>query len=200
MPLIKDITTKSAKSVWTSPDGKIQIFELEMEWQGKPVKANTYSTDIAVPGWTGEVETYEKAGKGDRPAQTFVKQPQKENSYSGGKGGYSKPQGDPFTMYLSYAKDIGIACIATDNKGDMSFNEKLYSEMLEAVSAGGAQLYDDRPELGSAGVKVSEPKESGLKDSPKENTDIEPTVTELNEVLGGELLTPEEDPWKPKKT
>lgn len=60
-------------------------------------------------------------------------------------GGGSKPQADPFTMYLSYAKDIAAYCIKED---EGKFNNKLYSEILEAVLAGGAQLYAGRPEAG----------------------------------------------------
>lgn len=131
------VTTKSAEQVWTSPDGKMTIFKVSLEMDGKTFGAKTYSKAIATEGWSGTVESYEKQGRNG--AETFVKQPQKEGGWSGGRGG-GKPQ-DQFTMFLSYAKDLAVACI-----WDGKFNEKVYTELLDAVSAGGAQLYASRPE------------------------------------------------------
>lgn len=84
-------TTREAKSVWKSPDGQREIFEVVLDYEGQPVKASTYSNDIATVGWKGTVETYEKEGKGGRPPQTFVKQPPKENpGYGSTSGGSSR--------------------------------------------------------------------------------------------------------------
>lgn len=47
---------------------------------------------------------------------------------------------DPFTMYLSYAKDVAVASIS-----DGKFNADLYAEVLEAVETGGKMLYGSRP-------------------------------------------------------
>lgn len=164
-------TTKQSKEGWRSPDGKIVSFDLILEVDGQEFKCQTYSKQIAEIGWSGEVETYEKKG------YTYVKQPQKEgwdNSGGGaprasGAGGGRQPQ-DNFTMYLSYAKDIGIACIK-----DGKFDDKLFSEVLEAVEAGGAQLFAGRPDAPVA----------------KENT-----TSELDKVFeGAETVEEEETPW-----
>lgn len=58
---------------------------------------------------------------------------------SSGAGG-GKYQSDPFTMYLSYAKDVAVASIS-----DGKFNADLYAEVLEAVETGGKMLYGSRP-------------------------------------------------------
>lgn len=137
------VTTKTAEQVWSSPDGKLTIFKLLLDYQGQDMQAKTYSKTVATEGWTGTVETYEKAGRNG--SETFVKQPQKEGGWQGGSsgggrsfGGVKAPQ-DNYTMYLSYAKDIGIACIK-----DGKFDSDLFSQVLEAVEAGGAQLFASR--------------------------------------------------------
>ena len=135
-----NITTKSAEEVWKSPDGKITMYKLVLEMDGKSFEAKTYSKAIATEGWLGEVESYEKAGKNG--TETFVKQPQKEGGWQGGGGGgksYGKPQ-DQFTMYLSYAKDIAGFCVS-----DGKFDKALYDSLISAVEAGGAELYASRP-------------------------------------------------------
>lgn len=145
MPTL-DVTTKSANSVWKSPDGQREIFEVELDYQGTIMKAKTYSKDISGAGWTGSVETYEKQGK--MGAETFVKQPQKEGNFGGGgfKGG--KFGGDQFTMYLSYAKDIVVAQIAAGAKID-------FDEAVQLTLGGGHTLYEGRP--GSKPETATEP-------------------------------------------
>lgn len=88
-----EVTTKSSNTVWKSPDGQRAIFEVTLDYQGQDVLAKTYSKDIAVAGWTGTVETYEKYGING--AETFVKQPQKEGGYQGSGGGGGKPAYQP---------------------------------------------------------------------------------------------------------
>jgi hypothetical protein len=80
MPIMT-LKTTGSKQVWASADGKIKIFELNLEYEGKPVKAKTYSAAIATIGWEGEVETYEKEGRNG--VETFVKQPPKEDGTYG---------------------------------------------------------------------------------------------------------------------
>lgn len=84
MPQLQ-VTTKEAQQIWASPDGQRAIYKLTLDYNGQPVTAKTYSKVIATEGWSGTVETYEKEGKGDRPSETFVKQPAKEGGYSGGR-------------------------------------------------------------------------------------------------------------------
>lgn len=134
MPTINAIT-KSSKQVWASPDGQKKIFKVLLEVDGAEMQASTYSDAIAKVGWAGEVETYEKTGKFG--IETFVKQAKKE-----GYGGYpnkgTKPQGDQYTMYLSYAKDVLVAQINNGAKPD-------FDVAMQTIIAGGHMLYDSRP-------------------------------------------------------
>lgn len=178
MPQLQ-VTTKSAEKVWSTPDGKMTIYKVIMDYQGKPVQAKTYSNAIATAGWSGTVESYEKTGRNG--PETFVKQPQKEGFQPGGGTQYragGKPQADPFTMYLSYAKDIAIAMLGKDG----GLDEGKYGEVLSAVVAGGTTLYEARP------------------DAPKPPS-VEPAKAELDKVFGEtELVNEEETPWTPKET
>lgn len=144
-----NVTTKSAEQVWASPDGKMTIFKLLLEMDGKTFEAKTYSKAIANVGWSGEIESYEKQGK--QGAETFVKQPQKEGFGGGFSGGGRSKLQDQFTMYLSYAKDLAVASIHDDK-----FDDKMYTELLGAVEAGGAQLYAGRPNATEVEAKVKE--------------------------------------------
>lgn len=139
-------TTTASRSVWKSPDGQREIFEVTLDHDGQPVTGKTYSKDISVIGWSGTVETYEKEGRNG--AETFVKQPPKEfggQTYSQGSSTSSskasKPAFDNFTMYLSYAKDLAVACIK-----DGKFDGALYGEVLDSVATGGTTLYESRPD------------------------------------------------------
>lgn len=145
-----NVTTKTAEEVWSSPDKKITIFKVGLEYEGKSFTCKTYSKAIATPGWSGEVESYEKPGRNG--SETFVKQSQKEGGWSGGGGGAKREQ-DPYTMYLSYAKDLAGFCTVTTAKG-VVFDSTSYAEMLAAVEAGGAQLYAGRPGAESTVEKV----------------------------------------------
>lgn len=155
MPIL-EITVDNAEKTWTSPDGKRTIYSLDVLYQGKPMKAKTFSRDIAQKGWTGEVETREQNG------DTFVKQPFKEQPggykpQGGGSFGSRKPQSDNFTMYLSYAKDIALHMI--DDKGNLDGGK--YGEVLDAVANGGKTLYEARPD---APKDKGEEKFTGTKD------------------------------------
>lgn len=74
------------------------------------------------------------------------------SSSPSGKGGF---QADPFTMYLSYAKDIAVALIGSK----AGYDEEMFGKILEDVTAGGKTLYDDRP-----GAEKAEPKQAEEKD------------------------------------
>lgn len=154
-----EITTKAAKSVWKSPDGQREIFELVMEYDGKDVNAKSYSKEIATEGWSGTVETYEKEGRNG--LETFVKQPPKEGGFStrsgtsgsSGRGSYGagKP-GDQFTMYLSYAKDLVVALQQT-----VGYEEKAFKQLLAATVQGGSFLYANRPEATGSKPEAEKP-------------------------------------------
>lgn len=182
-----NLTTKASNQVWASPDGQRKIYELTMDYNGQPVKAKTYSDAIATVGWSGEVESYEKAGRNGM--ETFVKQPPKEggSNYGGSTGRSSggKFQADPFTMYLSYAKDLMVAQIAAGNK-------IAYGVAIETVIGGAYELYNNRPEA-RAEVNVKEP------DVVHEVTDAPIDLTVVDKVFNADPEQEEELPW-PKTT
>lgn len=132
MPILQ-LTTKAAKQVWASPDGQRKIFELEMDYQGKPVIAKTYSDAIATVGWSGTVETYEKQGRNG--IETFVKQPPKEGgSFGGGRGNY-KPKDEKAIQAMwaiDKAKDVVIArgFKATTPMDDILSEVEAYAQAL----------------------------------------------------------------------
>lgn len=80
------------------------------------------------------------------------------SSSPSGKAGF---QTDPFTMYLSYAKDIAVALIGSK----AGYNEEQFSKILEDVAAGGKVLYDERP-----GAKTA---------STTESKDVIPTADDI---------------------
>lgn len=139
-------TTKEAKEIWKKGDRTIS--EVILEVDGKLTKAKTYSNVVAKPGFVGEVESYEKDGRNG--AETFVRQaPKEEGDYSqsgysqgGSKPSYgARPQGDNYTMYLSYAKDIAVALI---NNGD--FKLEALEDILPKVANGGDFLHNHHSE------------------------------------------------------
>lgn len=169
------VKTTSSEMVWQSPDGSRKIFKLVLDYNGQQVQAKTYSNDIAKVGWSGEVMTYEKTGRSGA-AETFVRQPAKEGGYQGGspagKPSYSKPQADPFTMYLSYAKDLVVAHIAAQTKDGVKLS---LDESIAETARYGRELYDSRP------------------DAPeKPQTDVK---SELDEVFGETEVLSQEEPW-----
>ena len=59
MPIF-NAEVQNSQSVWKSPDGQREIFEVNLLVNGKAVTAKTYSNDIAQAGFSGELESYEK--------------------------------------------------------------------------------------------------------------------------------------------
>jgi hypothetical protein len=143
------VTTKTARQVWASPDGQRVIYEVGLDYNGNLLKGKTYSNAIAAPGWSGVVESYEKQGRNG--VETFVKQPPKEQGgYEGSRSAGASREKDPFTMYLSYAKDLLVSLVET--KG---YAEKAYNDLLEAVIHGGNTLYQGRPGAEEASEKTT---------------------------------------------
>lgn len=171
MPVF-NATTKSSESVWKSPDGQREIFSVKLDVGGKEFEAKTYSRDISQAGFTGEVESYEKPGQNGKPAQTFVKQAQKEFK-GGGSKPYTRPTQDQFTMYLSYAKDLAVAMLK-----DGKLDESEYAKVLDAVSSGGHTLYEARP--GAVNVQ------SKNVDAQELDVVVDPDAEILNELFPGE--------------
>lgn len=169
MPVIKG-KTMSANKVWTSPDKQRVLYEVMLNVGGEEIKAKTYSGAIARVGWEGEMETEEKTGK--YGIETYVKQAQRQNEAPNRGASYgSKPMGDQFTMYLSYAKDIVVALQSTTG-----YNKEDFEKLLNATILGGKALYSHRPDAPKAEAPVA-----------KEEKVYEPTDDEVNSLheLGG---------------
>lgn len=93
MPILKDVTTKSSDLIWTSPDGERELYKVDLEYEGKPFSAKTYSKAIIDDNFRGDVELEERPGK--KGIETFVKQAPKENSGYNPTAG-SKPAGNHY--------------------------------------------------------------------------------------------------------
>lgn len=79
------------------------------------------------------------------------KQDYNSGGFSGGtKASGGSKVGDPFAMYLSYAKDIAVAMLDKDHKLD----EGQYGLVLAAVIAGGQTLYEGKDKLPQTAVKA----------------------------------------------
>jgi hypothetical protein len=92
--------------------------------------------------------------------QGFGQSPQQSSTQNGGQTGSSaggKFNSDPFTMYLSYAKDVAVGLIGSK----AGYTDEQFSKILEDVLAGGKVLYDGRP--------GAEPAEKLEDDKPKDN-------------------------------
>lgn len=189
-----EVRTVASKVIWTSPDGQRKIHELQMDYKGKPVKANTFSDAIAVEGWSGEVETYEREGKGNAPAQTFVKQPQKDGSgYPSNSVGErtAKPAYKPKDEKAIQAMwSIGQAVqlvVATKPK-----------DILGTVEAHAQELF-----LMVDRVKAVTEVQGAT--TPEPDVVIDPdqtTIEDIKEIFGEAEAAAEdvevEDPWQPK--
>lgn len=114
MPIFK-LKTTQAEKVWASPDGKIKIFKLTMDYNGKPLDAKTYSEAIATVGFEGEVETYEKQGRNG--VETFIKQVQKEGEYGARPGRTSYVPKDEKAISAMWAIGQAINVAANSKEG-----------------------------------------------------------------------------------
>lgn len=168
MPQVQAKTT-NAKEIWKSPDGQRVIYEVTIDVDGNPMTAKTYSKAISEIGWSGTVESYEKAGRNG--SETFLKQPPKEGGftpggYSGGGKSYA-PKGDNFTMFLSYAKDIAVALIEADK-----YSVEQLAEIVNDVGTAGMQLYDMRPDA---------------TEKPAESKSVEVKTQSIDDLMGDAL-------------
>lgn len=186
-----NVKTISAENVWSTPDGSKTIYKLMLDYDGRQVSAKTYSNAIATVGWSGTVETYEKQGR--QGAETFVKQPQKEWSGGGGyqkssgqSGGVSKAPHDNYTMFLSYVKDIAVALI-----NSKAYTAERLNEVATDVATAGEMFYAMRPDAPKDVVSNNADKVVDVTDDMLDN------ASNLDDVLGGDLLSGESDPWSP---
>ena len=103
-------------------------------WYKKNVPQEGETVDGHIEGNRFKKEKKAFGNFGGQPAQ----QSSGQSNYKPARP-QSQPQ-DPFTMYLSYAKDIAVALIAKDGE----LNDVKYARILDQVSLGGHQLYDGR--------------------------------------------------------
>ncbi len=174
---------------WQSPDGQRKIWQVTVDVNGKQAPCKTYSQVLSQVGYQGMIETYEKANNRGG-IDTFIKQPAQDpqqaaqgRPYSGG-GQQSASQQSPYTMYLSYAKDVAVALIG---KG-VAFSETDLLMELKKIAAGGEFLYDMRPD---------NPNRKLLEIAQPTSPFVEPDKNELNNLFGAtETVDDGNDPWQ----
>lgn len=141
MPILENVTTKSAEEVWRGGDRT--IWKVVMDVQGKEFKAKTYSSVIASSDFTGDVLTYDKPGKFG--SETFVKQAPKEDAAQSPLRATATPTGSlasgKYEMYLSYSKDLLVALQQTTG-----FDQTAFDKLLQAAIDGANTLYAARPD------------------------------------------------------
>lgn len=137
MPILNGAKVTKTAQQWESPDGNRRIHQLTVSVDGVETLYKTFSDAIAVVGWEGDLEAYDKPNpKGGN--DTFVKQHKEDGGY--GRGG-GKPQQDPFTMYLSYSKDLVVAL-----QMSTGYEKEAFENLLKATINGGKALFDARPD------------------------------------------------------
>lgn len=188
-----EVKTTEARSVWKSPDGQREIFDLTLDYDGQAVSASTYSKDIATVGWSGTVETYEKEGKGGRPSQTFVKQPQKEGNFTPGASSGRTPYIPKDEKAIQAMWSIG-----------QSVNAHVGSEGLDAAELTSVRDYAielfhmvDAVKADTSAEPEAAPKEDVVVEDIPEQMDM----TEIDKIFKkseDDKPATEEKPWPPK--
>lgn len=194
-----EVKTTEARSVWKSPDGQREIFDVTLDYDGQAVSASTYSKDIATVGWSGTVETYEKEGKGGRPSQTFVKQPPKENP------GYGNSSSTSSTSSRSggYVPKDEKAIQAMWSIGQ-SVNAHVGSEGLDAAELTSVRDYAIELFHMVDAVKAdtsAEPEAASKEDVVVEDIPEQMDMTEIDKIFKkseDDKPATEEKPWPPK--
>lgn len=109
-----------------------------------------------------------------------------QKPFSGGGGGAKsfggKPQADPYTMFLSYVKDIAVALVNTK-----TYTTDKLNEIATDVASTGEMFYAMRPDAKTS----DEPK------SDKLDTVVEPSedlLKNIDDVFGKEKETPWVEP------
>ena len=149
MPTVNNVKTLSSEKIWSK--GEISIWKITLDVDGKSFFAKTYSGKIAEMGWSGDVETYEKPNRSGG-ADTFVRQPQTEGyqqASSSASAPSAKPASsgsNPYTMFLSYAKDIAVAFITLEGKVD----HEQFSQVIDEIIQGGHRLMESEQEKAEA--------------------------------------------------
>lgn len=173
MPQLQ-VKTSTAQSIWKSPDGQREIFEVHLEHNGQQFKAKTYSRDISNIGWEGTVETYEKPGRNG--SETFVKQPPKEGGFSGGgfrRGGSPK---DEKAIQAMWAIGQAVALIGSGG-ADADMDKR-----VAVVHDVAIQLFSMVDMVKNDGVEPEAPKETS-KDEPVPAEEVDAMVDDISKVF-----------------
>lgn len=106
--ILKNVkTTYVAPDPWTSPDGKVTIWLIKFEHDGKVDTINTMSKVLAQEGWTGDMEIYTNTKGKDYARQAPKEEP---TSNSGGGGGHNDmSEGMAWGNALTNATNLVIA-------------------------------------------------------------------------------------------
>lgn len=177
--------------------GQMTSYKIKLVDVDKPVElSQKASTPAPQAGQTlhGHIEESQYGPKFKKEQQQAfgVMSSTSSGSWNGqGKSsGFSgKFQSDPFTMYLSYAKDIAVALIATKD----GFDSEKFGAILEEVIAGGKTLYNERP-----GAETKEDKkEDTLPDDASWDVDKAVDFSEIDKIFGksDSVKTGEEVPF-----
>lgn len=189
-----DVKTTAAKEVWKSPDGQRKIYELVMDYKGKPVKAQTFSEKIAEVGWTGEVESYERGN------HTFVRQTPKEDGYaprsSGGTTNSSTSKyvpKDEKAIQAMWATGQAVQLVVATKPKDLIGQVEAYAQelflMVDRVKVVAPDVPDE-PETPTESPEpdvVHDPEQTSIEDIKDIFSDAEKAAEEVKV----------EDPWQP---
>lgn len=194
MPLFQT-TTKESRSVWKSPDGQREIFEVTLDYQGQTFKAKTYSRDISVVGFIGEVESYEKEGRNG--SETFVKQAPKEG-FSSGSSSYPSKNSDS-NRHTYTPKDekaiqamwaIGQSIAAHNGNTDMDVAN------LESVKAFAVEVFGMVDDVKTGGVYT--PQEPEVVHEVVENEQVD--MTAIDAIFKKNESDTGDKPWNKNST
>jgi hypothetical protein len=132
--------------------GAMKSYKLKLEGVEEAVelgqKASTPSPAIG-DVLSGTIDT--SGGYGPKFKKEFNQQSGGGSGRSFGGGG-SKHVADPFTMFLSYAKDLVVALQETSG-----FDAAKYQELLKATLEGGKALYNGRPGADTSAPTTNSP-------------------------------------------
>lgn len=198
MPIL-DVKTVSAKQVWQTADKQRTIWELQLEYEGKPVKAQTFSESIATPGWAGKVETYERGNN------TFVKQPPKEDSPYGGSNrtatpgsrssGYPAKDEKAIQAMWSIGQSVVLhGQMQTGTNIELDFIERYAQDLFLMVDR--VKVVTDEPEP-EAVTATPESSDGAGDDVVIENVPDDISTIFDDAEAKAEQVDVGEDPWKP---
>jgi hypothetical protein len=129
------ITTVRSKEIWQSPDKQKTLYEVVIEADGRQATVKSWSKAIAAPGWSGDVEKYDKEGRNG--VETFIKQPKSDSGF--------KPK-DEAAIKAMWSISQAIAWLAATDKTvsfeDMEPLARNLFAMVDRVKTGELSGYE----------------------------------------------------------